>query len=190
MLRQDSNYQHLYHGVETASLLGTILNRPDLWDQSLKLWSNPNGPHAQAHSIWLRGEDETAYKRRGSYTGYNETPHHCVWFQEYHHLQEASPLIFNLMAWVRGESLGNVLIYNVPAGKQITPHTDESWDVRYHEKFNICLMSNPKARFQYEDDAFFQQPGDVTFFRNDITHSVINEGDTDHIVLCVCLHRE
>lgn len=185
-----SKYQHVAHGWQTGQLLIQVMAHPELWDQSLGIWSHDNGPHAQAHAMWLRGEDEIPYLKRGSWDGYNQYPHFPIWFPESETLTEAKKLIFNTMAMARGESLGNVLIYTVPPGKRIIEHADDSWSVRYNDKFNICLSSNIGASFKYEDDEFYQRPGDVTFFRNDIPHSVVNNGDTDHIILCVCLHRE
>ena len=66
-------------------------------------------------------------------------------------------------------------------------HIDRGWHPDYFDKFNICLQSNEKSAFVYDDNRLIQKKGDIHFFRNDVNHSVINEGECDHIVMIVCL---
>ena len=94
------------------------------------------------------------------------------------------------MSLVFGERLGGVLLYKIPPGKQIYPHTDMGWHVDYYEKFNVCLKTNPETAFYYHGEEMKVKEGDVHFFRNDIPHWVKNEGLTDHIVLTVCIKTE
>lgn len=178
------NFLQIGAGVDVMPLLLEI-KRQDLWDKNqARLY--PTSPHRETHDIWLRYNDEKKHKETGDYSTFND-PHDGVWYPAFYALPAARPIIFNLMARVEGERLGGVLIYNVPAGKKIYPHVDTGWHVDYFEKFNICLSSNPKARFCYAGETMFAKPGDVHWFINNIEHEVFNDGEDDHIVMTVCI---
>ena len=83
--------------------------------------------------------------------------------------------------------LGGVFIYKLEAGHKIHPHIDSGWHPDFYDKFNICLQSNENSGFVYDDEIMVQKQGDIHFFRNDVVHSVINNGDCDHIIMTVCL---
>lgn len=172
-------------GVDVMPLLLELHRQPLLWDQNMARLSK-HGPHHQTHDIWLRYKDETENVQSGSYANFGD-PHDGVWYPAYYALPAARPLIFSLMARVEGERLGGILLYSVPAGKRILPHTDTGWHVDYYEKFNICLQSNPQARFCYGDEEMVAQAGDVHRFVNNLDHWVINDGEDDHLVLTVCI---
>lgn len=173
-------------GVDTMPLLLELHRQPHLWNRNDARLSE-NGPHYQTQDIWLRYKDETENKRSGSYADFGD-PHDGVWYPAFYALPSARKIIFDLMRRVEGERLGGVLLYKVPAGKRILPHTDTGWHVDYYDKFNICLQSNRAAAFCYHDgEKMYQEPGDVHHFANNVEHLVTNEGEDDHIVLTICI---
>lgn len=179
------NFLKIAQGVDVMPLLLELHRQPHLWDRNPARLSE-NGPHRETHDIWIRYKDETENKASNDYRNFGD-PHDGSWYPAYYALPSLRQMIFTLMARVEGERLGGVLLYTIPPGKQIYPHTDTGWHVDYYDKFNICLQSNPKAAFYYEDEAMFANPGDVHRFRNDVEHWVKNEGIEDHIVLTVCI---
>lgn len=179
------HFMQIAAGVDTMPLLLEVHRQPHLWNRN-DVRLSENGPHYQTQDIWLRYKDETENKQSGSYANFGD-PHDGVWYPAYYALPSARKLIFDLMRRVEGERIGGILIYKVPPGKVILPHTDVGWHVDYFDKFNICLQSNPRSAFYYHDEKMFQQPGDVHHFANNVEHWVQNEGEDDHIVLTVCI---
>lgn len=180
------NFLHLAEGLDVLPMMLEIHRQPELWNRNDARLSKA-GPHWQSDDVWLRYKDETENKRSGDYSNFGD-PHDPVWYPAYYSLPSARTLIFNLMQRVEGERLGGVLLYRLSPGKKILPHTDTGWHVDYYDKFNICLQSNPQAAFIYEDgEALVQRPGDVHRFVNNKPHSVVNDGNDDHVVLTVCI---
>jgi quercetin dioxygenase-like cupin family protein len=182
------NFLKIADQVDVLPLLLELQRQPQLWDRN-PYRLREEGPHRETHDIWLHYKDEAENKERGDYSNFRD-PHDGVWYPAYYALPAARPLIFGLMSRVEGERLGGVLIYSVPPGKRIYPHVDTGWHVDYFEKFNVCLQSNPKARFHYtgNGETMIAQRGDTHWFVNNVEHEVINYGDNDHIVLTVCIH--
>jgi hypothetical protein len=186
--RRMKNYLKIADHVDVLPLLLELQRQPQLWDRN-PARLNPQGPHAQTHDIWLRYKDETENVASGDYTSFR-APHESVWYPAYYALPAARPLIFGLMSRVEGEALGGVLIYSVPPGARILPHVDHGWHVEHFEKFNVCLQSNPKARFIFRSNGeeMVAQRGDTHHFFNTVEHEVVNDGEDDHIVMTVCIH--
>jgi hypothetical protein len=180
-----ANFMQVADNVPTHSLLEQVLAQPELWNKNPCRLSR-RGPHHETQDMFLRYRDETPFLESGDWSDFAGA-HLPIWNRTIEYLPAARPLIFGLMSRVMGEVLGGVFLYKVEPGKRIYPHIDKGWHAAYMDKFNICLSSNPQTRFQYEDDAMVQAAGDVHWFRNDVMHSVVNEGETDHIVLTVCV---
>ena len=174
--------------VDTTPLMLNLLRRPDLWNKNPCRLS-PLGPHHETQDIFLRYKDERPCIKSGDWSKFSD-PHIPDWYESIDHLPEALPIIFDLMARVKGEMLGGVFLYKVSPGKRIYSHIDRGWHPDFYDKFNVCLQSNPQAAFVYPDEAMVQRKGDVHWFRNDIPHMVINNGPDDHVVLTVCIRLD
>ena len=182
------NYLQIAAGVNVMPLLLELQRQPELWNKNPCRLSK-RGPHHETSDIILRYKDERPNIKSGDWSNFSDE-HIPDWYQSWDRLPAAKPLVFDLMAAVHGEMLGAVLIYRVRTGEKIYPHIDPGWHAGAYDKFNVCLKSNPKAAFVYESEAMVQRQGDVHHFRNDVTHSVINEGDDDHIVMTVCIRQD
>ncbi len=180
------NFIKIGEGVDVAPLLLGLHRQPHLWNRN-PIRLTPNGPHHETKDIWLRYKDETENVQKKNYGNFGD-PHEGVWYPSFYALPAARKIIFALMARVEGERLGGVLIYKVPPGKKIHPHTDVGWHVDFYEKFNVCLQSNPDAYFYYKDgERMYARSGDVHRFVNNVDHGVVNDGADDHIILTICV---
>lgn len=179
------NFAKIAEGWDVTPVLLELHRQPHLWDRN-KARLSDRGPHRETHDIWVRYKDEALNVKTGDYQDFGD-PHDPVWYPAYYELPSLRPFIFSIMAMVEGERLGGVLLYSVPPGAKIHPHTDTGWHVDYYEKFNVCLQSNPKAAFFYEGEVMTAKAGDVHRFVNNVPHWVENDGEDDHIVLTVCI---
>jgi hypothetical protein len=175
-------------GLDVLPLLLEVQRQPDLWDKNPCRLSK-RGPHHETQDIFLRYKDETPNIQSGDWSDFSDQ-HIPDWYESANYLPAARPLIFDLMARVRGEMLGGVFLYKLQPGATIKPHVDKGWHPEFYDKFNICLQSNANAAFVYENEMMVQRAGDVHHFRNDVMHSVHNEGQTDHIVMTVCIRLD
>lgn len=182
------NFNQIAEGVDVTALLNEVVSQPELWNKNPCRLSS-YGPHRETQDMFLRYKDETENIQAAEWQNFS-APHLPEWYRTIDFLPSARKLIFDLMALVFGEMLGGVFIYKVEPGKQIYPHIDQGWHPDFYDKYNICLQSNPKAAFCYEDEQMVQQQGDIHFFRNNVTHWVVNEGETDHIIMIVCIRKD
>ena len=178
------NFLKIAQGVDVMPLALEIARQPELWNKNDHRLTQIGSPHRETDDIWLRykaaAEDDK--------TKFHE-PHDSVWYPAFYALPTARKLIFDLMARVEGERLGGILIYRVPAGKQIYVHTDSAWHAQFYEKFNISIQSNSNAQFFYPevDEAMASNAGDVYWFKNTIPHGVKNTSADDQIIMTVCI---
>lgn len=182
------NFKKTAADIDVGPLLREVLAQPELWNKNPCRLS-PRGPHHETQDMFLRYKDETDNLRNNDWKDFAD-PHLPDWNKTIDFLPAARKLIFDLMTSVSGEMLGGVFLYKVEPGKQIYPHTDKGWHPEFYDKYNICLQSNPKAAFCYEGEKMVQKQGDIHFFQNNVQHWVVNKGDTDHIVLTVCIRRD
>jgi len=172
---------------ELSALRLQLHQNPQLWNAN-PARLRPGSPHAGTSDIWVRAADETAFAKTGDYTGFTGE-HESIWYPAYYALPALRKLIFDLARGVEAERIGDILLWRVRPGEQILPHRDASWHVDHYDKFNICLEANSECVFRWPEDNenLYESAGSVTRFINTTTHKVTNRGDTDYIVLVVCL---
>lgn len=182
-----NNFLKMAEGLNTLPLLLQVASQPELWDRDPERLS-PRGPHHQTHDIWLRYKEKASNVASGDWSNFCDE-HIPIWYPAIDVLPAARPLVFNLMAAVQGEMLGAVLIYKVPPGAEILPHTDMGWHPNYFEKFNISLQSQKGCSFYYPDtgESMESKTGDLYWFRNTVQHGVKNESAEDQIILTICI---
>jgi hypothetical protein len=95
-----------------------------------------------------------------------------------------------LMAMVEGEILGGVLITRIPPGGRVQPHKDSGFHAGMYSKFLVNLEAAPGQAFIFPDGSLRSEQGDVSCFRNDVSHSVVNNSDHDRVSMIVCLRTE
>jgi quercetin dioxygenase-like cupin family protein len=182
------NFMKIAEGVNVGPLMCELLCQPNLWGKNPCRLSK-RGPHYETTDIFLRGKDETENHKTGDWSNFSD-PHIPEWYKASDYLPSARPIIFDLMRRFESGMLGGVYVYKVEPGQKIHPHIDKGWHPAFYDKFNVCLQSNPEAAFCYEGERLVQKAGDVHWFRNDVNHWVVNEGQNDHIVMIVCLRLD
>lgn len=172
------NFYRLAAGQPVVPLL-TAIHTQDLWDKNTLRTTHPDSPHQQASDIWLRFQ-----KLEEDVTKVIDA-HESVCYPAWYSLPQAQSLIFDLMRVVNGIRLGRVLITRLAPGKEIAPHIDGGDHARYYKRFHIMLQNKPGSVFHCGDESVCMEAGEVWFFRNDITHSVVNNSDDDRITLII-----
>ncbi len=167
-------------GLDVSAMQGALAAHPELWNQNTGRTEHPDSPHHGLDDIWPRYMDPATLRDDGS--------HDSVWYP-CADLIPVRELVFPLMAAVRGERLGGVLITRIKTGQICKPHTDPGWHARYYEKFAVQIQAAPEQAFHFEGESLVTKPGDVFWFDNAFTHWVTNDSDVDRITMIVCIKR-
>jgi hypothetical protein len=170
----------LAEGAEVGAMLEALKRHPELWNERTERTAPADSPHRGVDDIWVRFADPATMREDGS--------HDSVWYPPADALPVRA-LVFPLMAAVRGERLGGVLITRIRAGQEVKPHIDPGWHARYYDKYAIQLAAGPDQAFNFEDGSLVTKPGDVYWFDNAHVHWV-NKSDHDRITLISCIRTE
>jgi hypothetical protein len=184
------NFLHIAGNTAVMPLL-LALSRAEksngIWQADTYLRDYAQGPFKDTESVILRfpprsvHETEEALKQHEA--GFDQ--HENVDQPAFALLSEARPLVFDLMAYVRGERLGRVMINKLRPGGVIFPHADTPVHAEYWDRFHICLQSSPGSNFRCGDETVFMRQGEVWWFNNRIEHEVINHSGDDRIHMIV-----
>lgn len=181
--------------MDNAMLLGRLnvdaarlqlKQNPELWNTITFRTERPDSPHFGASDIWVRAREHLD----NDWNQYIRGCYDSVWFPAASTLPAVKDLCFDLMARVRGEKLGVVLITKVPAGGSIKPHTDFGYNAEEFEKYCICLEADPRQAFSFEEGDLRTETGDVFWFRNTVKHWVTNDSPHDRISLIVSIKSD
>lgn len=171
-------FLRIAENIDTMPLLAAIAARPDLWNANDLRTKYPQSPHCEADDIWIR---------------FNEIPEspedvindiQTIAYPAWHELP-VKDMVLNLMRAVGGTQLGRVLITRLAPGAQIHPHADEGAPATYFERYQIMLQCNPGVLFLCGDETAQMKTGDVFWFQNKETHSVLNHSNADRIAMIV-----
>jgi hypothetical protein len=171
----------MWEGLNVWPMRKALAVHPELWNQRTERTASPASPHHGLDDIWPRFADPTTMREDGS--------HDSIWYPAADVLP-VRELVFPLMAGVRGERLGGVLITRIRPGQTCRPHTDPGWHARYYDKFAIQIEAEPEQSFHFAGHELVTKPGDVFWFDNAYTHWVTNDSQRDRITLIVCIRTE
>ncbi|WGT64800.1 aspartyl/asparaginyl beta-hydroxylase domain-containing protein [Variovorax paradoxus] len=171
----------LWRGLNVKPLRQALDKNAQLWDQRTERTASEDSPHHGLSDIWARFADPATMQADGS--------HDSVWYAPADVLP-VRDIVFPLMAAVRGERLGGVLITRIRPGQTCKPHTDPGWHARYYDKYAVQIAAAPGQAFHFESEKLVTVPGDIYWFDNSRTHWVTNESDTDRITMIVCIKTE
>ena len=184
------NFLCIATGVPVTPLLSAIYRMDKahgIWKADTYLRDYPQGPFGNTDSIILRFPDrsvhETEEALKEHIQGFDQ--HENVDQSVFKLLPEARPLIFDLMAAVRGERLGRCMINRLNPGGVIYPHADTPVHADYWDRHHIILKSQPGSVFRCGTEKVFMNTGDVWWFDNSIEHEVINNSADERIHLIV-----
>lgn len=181
-----TNFLKIAEGIDVTPLRLALARQPELFDRYTERRTAPGSPHSKMTDIWVRYNDRRKHDETGDFSTIND-PHESVWYPDSAKIPEVFPIVFGLMAHVRGERLGGILITKLPAGEVIEPHVDGGWHAATYDKFYVAIQTPDTARFSFPDGRIQARDGDVHWFRNDVTHSVENPGPGDRIAMVVCI---
>lgn len=179
-----SPIQKLWRRFQVVPALQELDRHPDLWNRyghRTKVYATP---HSQVDDIWVRYNDYARYTGDPSFFS---DEHDSVWYADSDKIPAVKDLCMELMAEVRGERLGGVLITRVPPGGEVAPHIDHGWHARYYDKFAIQLMGNQDQTFWFEEAQLSALPGECYTFDNSKLHAVYNRSDAPRMTLIVCI---
>ena len=185
------HFQRIAEGVDVVPILAELEAAPDLWDSITLRKTAPDSPHTGMSDIWVRYNDVAPFIASGSFQGLND-PHVPINYPAWYALPSLQDFAFRLMACVRGEMLGGVLITRIAPGRGINMHTDHGWHVDYFSKFYLSLKSAPGAQFICQPEgepAEVLEPtvGDVWYFDNRRPHAVVNGSEKDRMTAIFCI---
>jgi quercetin dioxygenase-like cupin family protein len=168
----------LTEGIEVARMQTALAAHPELWDQNTGRTAPETSPHHGLSDIWARYADPATMKEDGS--------HESIWYP-CADLLPVKDMVYRLMAEVRGERLGGVLITRIKPGQICKPHTDPGWHARYYDKYAVQIEAAPEQTFHFDGQSLVTKPGDLFWFDNSFTHWVTNDSQRDRITMIVCI---
>lgn len=160
---------------------------PELWNVHTLRTDRYATPHVGISDIWVRFNDWANYA--GDAHAFTMLPHESVWYPCIEVLPAIKSLVLEVFRAVVGESLGGVLITQIPPGGEVLPHIDSGWHASHYEKFAVQLKGNKDQVFYFEDAELRPESGDLYTFDNSRTHGVRNDSDEDRITLIICIQR-
>lgn len=176
-----SHIRKLLSGVNVEPMRAALAAHPELWDERTGRTAPEDSPHHGLSDIWARFADSETVQPDGS--------HESIWYPAADFLP-VRELVFPLMAAVKGERLGGVLITRIKPGQVCKPHTDPGWHARYYDKFAVQIEAAPEQAFHFEGESLVTAPGDLFTFDNAFTHWVTNDSQRDRITMIVCIKTE
>ena len=181
-------------GVKIDGILAEIEANPQLWDRHTARKTAPGGPHSQVSDIWIRYNDVAPFESGERPWPELSNEHVPIWYPEVDSLPSLKPVILDLMAIVRGEMLGGVIITKVPDGCVVDPHIDQGWHVDYYEKFYLQLKNSPGSTFSAFHDGKVETiepvPGEIWLFDNHKIHWVENKSGDDRITVMIAIKTD
>lgn len=141
-----------------------------------------NSPHREMVDIWARYNDPEPCYQTGDWSSFAD-PHESIWLKEIPGVRE---ICAQIMEFLGGSALGGVLLTKLPPGGEIYPHTDSGWHAAYYDKYYVPIINEKGSKFIFPDGEFEANPGEVWAFRNDVTHAIENNSETQRISMIVC----
>lgn len=164
-----------------VSELQEALRKSDAWDLYPQRRIG-DSPHSEMVDIWVRFADvsDGDMSKIGS-------AHESVWYPCSEFLANIKQISSAVCSFVGGEYLGGVLITKLPPGGKIKPHIDNGWHAGEYDKFYLAVESPEGSAFCFEHDKIKAIPGEVYWFRNDVTHWVENNSESERISAIICV---
>jgi len=181
-----SKIKLIANGINVVPLVAALQRNPQFWNEHTMRTENETSPHYELDDIWVRFNDIKNYN--DNHADFI-SEHDSVWYPCTDVLP-VKDLVYPLMAAVKGERLGGILITRIKPGQICKPHEDTGWHAKYYHKYAIQLQGNIKQAFHFEDESLVTFPGDVYWFDNSFKHWVTNDSDQDRITMIVCIKHD
>jgi hypothetical protein len=181
------HFQLLAHNVDVLPVVIDLYRQPALWNTHSER-THADGYFAGTDDIWVRFRDPSELTTREAFA----EPFTPMFYPAWHALPHLRPIVFDLMRRVEAVHLGGILITRVPGGGEVAPHDDRG---RWHPEFfatkaYLPLATNDRCYSTCGNERVTMALGSVWLFDNLVTHSTVNEGETDRITLIVSMRCE
>ena len=171
------NFHKLADGILVNPLLLQIKRHADLWDAEhiARHWKEHH-PEIDVSEILIRYPE-----------GDEANDINCIWWKQSSALIPlAKEVALNVMAHVRGEQLGRVVLTRLPPGKVIYPHADTLGSYnKFYTRFHVPLQSDEFVVFTCGEEHVAMRTGELWWFDYSVPHSVENRGSDDRINLII-----
>lgn len=163
--------------VDATDLREDVLALPEnAWDRPEDFAANYNKKKAirQASHVIFRFSD-----RRESLIRYIELPSWRKWADRLLPVMHAAVRAYGYAA----HFFPRVMLARLPAGAFIPPHVDGDARGFVPHKIHVPILTNPEAYFFLDRQRHHLAEGRAWEVNNGVTHSVVNNGDSDRIHL-------
>ena len=171
------NFRTILTGINPLPLLRQVEAHPELWNSDEE---------------WMQRKAETVLSAQRNIVLRDivrAPPGHLPFANRgaLRWLDEAVPIVFDLMRALPGEVLAQIIISRMAPGEVIAPHIDEVRPgfPRNYQRYQIPLSVRQGVRFRCGDEELFMKPGNAYWFDNSILHSVENKSTEDRISMRV-----
>lgn len=177
-MSQLQHFRRLAEGLNTRPAMTELGRRPELWALIQLRQQYAGSAHVDTETIVLRGPTsaENLFDNIES-----------VDYAYFIELPAITQLIRYAIEPLHYRDLGRLMIVNLKAGGEITPHTDEGAYARYFARFHLVLESSPACIFTAGGESVHMAPGELWWFNHQVEHSVVNNGpDRTHLIMDLC----
>lgn len=188
------NFQKIM-SLQVGDLLHAVQRQPELWNAQKLRTSHPMTPHKEVDDIWIRFNDLREVEKHKE-AGHDAAAiaavideHENIWQPATAQLPSARLLALQLFSAVQGDRLGRVLITRLRPGGRIDPHVDGGAHAAYYDRYHIVLQSLAGSIFMCGEEVVSMNAGEVWWFDNKVTHSVVNNSTDDRLHLIVDIHH-
>lgn len=186
------NFQKIGQGIDVVPIVNALIRQPELWNAETCRTKFAGSPHSSVDDILVRFNDLEPYrninpdgKTMSEYVGAVNDEHESICQPAWDKLPECHQIIFDLMHYLKSFRLGRVLITRLSPGKSIDPHRDGDAHAAYYERYHVILQNNLGSVFKCGDEQVHMNMGEIWWFQNAITHSVVNHSNDDRLTMIV-----
>jgi hypothetical protein len=174
------NFQQVAAGIDVFPLLHALARQSDLWNADRTRTTFDDSPHAAVDDVLVRfgglGADNVGDVLQ------------CEWTDVVRRLPQVRDIVFPLMASLRAEQLGRIVITRLPPGGRIAAHKDVLGEYsKYYSRYHVVLQGLPGSMFRAGEETVCMQTGEVWWFDAAQVHEIVNNSSDDRIHLLIDL---
>lgn len=151
-----------------------------LWNEFTARQDTPGSAHHATRCIVLRGPD-THNLTADAVFGCLES----IDLPAIEQLPRVRELCAEACQMLRVQTLGRVMLVELPAGASIDRHFDQGAYADHFDRFHLPLTSEPGNLFTCGDETIHMAPGELWQFNHHIEHEVVNNSSAPRVHLII-----